>query len=115
MRRLFWIALGATAGVLVVRKITQAAESFTPDGAADRIAGGVHNLADAVRDFADEVKVGMAERDTQLRQALGITGDGTANGTPGEPDLAAVDELLDAPSAGGPLSSRPRTNPRGTH
>ncbi|WP_203433545.1 DUF6167 family protein [Jiangella asiatica] len=115
MRRLFWVALGATAGVMVVRKLTKAADSLTPEGAADRVASGVRDVGAAIRDFADEVRAGMAVRDAELRHALGIAPDGAGTAQRGEPDLAAVDDLLDAPSAAGPVSRHPRTNPRGTY
>lgn len=68
MRRLFWVALGATAGVLVVRKLTRTAEAYSPEGlgrSASALAEGLRELADAVRD-------GMAEREQELRVALGI-------------------------------------------
>jgi hypothetical protein len=71
MRRLFWVALGATAGVYVMRKVTKTAEQFTPQGLASSIAG----LGDAIRDFADSVTAGMAEREIELREALGIEDD----------------------------------------
>jgi hypothetical protein len=68
MRRVFWIALGATAGVLVVRKIQKTARSYSPSGLADRAEG----LGASLRYFADEVRAGMAEREIELRDALGI-------------------------------------------
>jgi Family of unknown function (DUF6167) len=68
MRRVFWIALGATAGVLVVRKLSKTAQSYTPAGMADRAQG----LGASLRYFADEVRAGMAEREIELRSALGI-------------------------------------------
>jgi hypothetical protein len=68
MRRVFWIALGATAGVLVVRKLGKTARSYTPAGLADRAEG----LGASLRYFADEVRAGMAEREIELREALGI-------------------------------------------
>ncbi|SDT03605.1 MULTISPECIES: DUF6167 family protein [Jiangella] len=98
MGKLFWIALGATAGVLVVRRLTKAAESLTPEGAADRVAGGLRTLGDAVREFTDEVRAGMAERDAELRYALGIAPDGT--GTQGVADPDAVDDLFHPHSRG---------------
>lgn len=102
MSKLFWIALGATAGVLVVRRLTQAADSMTPEGAADRVAGGLRHLGDAVREFTDEVRAGMTERDAELRYALGIAPDGTGKlDQPGRADPDAVDDLF-------------RTHPRGT-
>ena len=72
MRRLFWLTLGATAGVLVVRKITKTAHAFTPAGLADS-AGGI---GDSIRYFADQVRAGMVEREAELRDALGIDDDG---------------------------------------
>jgi hypothetical protein len=68
MRRLFWVSLGAVAGVLVVRKLTRTAQTYTPAG----LAAGLENLGDAIRDFADQVSAGMAERELELRDALGL-------------------------------------------
>lgn len=68
MRRVFWVALGAAAGILVVRKLTQTANAYSPEG----IAGSLSNVADAVRDFADAVREGAAEREQELRVALGV-------------------------------------------
>jgi hypothetical protein len=68
MRRVFWIALGATAGVLVVRKLQKTARAYTPAGLADRAEG----LGAGLRYFADEVRAGMAERELELRDALGL-------------------------------------------
>jgi hypothetical protein len=72
VRRLFWLTLGATAGVLVVRKVTKTAQAFTPAGLADS-AGGI---GDSIRYFADQVRAGMVEREAELRDALGIDSDG---------------------------------------
>ncbi|HEX6328462.1 MAG TPA: DUF6167 family protein [Jiangellaceae bacterium] len=78
MRRLFWVALGATAGILVARQITRSARNLTPDGAAHRVAGALGGFTEALREFADDVKAGMAERDIELREALGIADNGSA-------------------------------------
>jgi hypothetical protein len=74
MKRVFWIALGATAGVLVVRKLQKTARAYTPAGMADRATG----LGASLRYFADEVRAGMAEREIELRDALGIEDDPSA-------------------------------------
>jgi hypothetical protein len=71
VRRLFWLSVGATAGVLVVRKITKTAHALTPAGLADS-AGG---FGDSIRYFADQVRAGMVEREAELRDALGIDAD----------------------------------------
>jgi uncharacterized protein with PhoU and TrkA domain len=68
MRKLFWVALGAVAGVLIVRKLSKTAEQFTPEGLADSAS----RLADAARDIATTIREGMAEREEELRIALGI-------------------------------------------
>jgi hypothetical protein len=68
VRRLFWVALGATAGVLIVRKVSRTAEQFTPEGLADSVS----KLADAAREVAETIRDGMAEREEELRIALGI-------------------------------------------
>lgn len=70
MRRLFWVTLGATAGVLVVRRLTTAANRFTPEG----VSRGLGGLGDRLAAFAAEVKTGMAEREVELRGALGLDG-----------------------------------------
>jgi hypothetical protein len=78
VRRVFWVALGAAAGVLVVRKLNQAAQAYTPEGIGRSLAG----VADAIRDAADAVREGMAEREQELRLALSAdAGPGTGHGT----------------------------------
>ena len=93
MRRVFWAALGATAGVLVVRRLTRTAESFTPQG----LAGAVASVGDGMRVFAEEVRAGMAEREVELRQALGLDAEG---GTRPDPD-ALGDLTGGRPTSGG--------------
>ncbi|MCW2598530.1 MAG: hypothetical protein JWM02_359 [Frankiales bacterium] len=81
-RRLFYIALGATVGVLVVRKATRAADRFTPAGVQRGVTGALAGVADAIRDFGDEVRAGMAERETELRRELGLDGSHDVVDTP---------------------------------
>jgi hypothetical protein len=74
MRRLFWLAMGITIGALVVRKLSQMAQKLTPSGMASGLAGGLTDLADAIRDFAADVRDAMHERETELREATGLDG-----------------------------------------
>ena len=67
-RRLFYIALGAGVGVIAVRRITAAANKWTPAGIATQ-AGGVGQSISA---WWAEVKDLAAERETELREALGL-------------------------------------------
>jgi Family of unknown function (DUF6167) len=82
VRRVFWAALGATVGVLVVRRVSRAAQAYTPEG----IGRSLTAAADALRDLADDVRAGMAERERELRVALRV-GPGTmdAEGVPEPP------------------------------
>ena len=70
MRRLFWVGVGAGAGVFAMSRISRTAEAYSPDGLARSIAA----LGDSVRYFAEEVRAGMTERELELREALGLDG-----------------------------------------
>ena len=72
MKRLFWLGMGAAAGIYLARKVAQTAEAFTPQGIATSLAESLAILGDAVRDFADDVRAGAAEREALLVDALGI-------------------------------------------
>ena len=88
MRRLFWVAVGAAAGVYAVRKVQQTLRAYSPSGLADR-AGGV---GASITAFAAEVRAGMADREAELREALGMD---TAHDAPLSPAEAA--DLIDHP------------------
>jgi Family of unknown function (DUF6167) len=72
VRRLFWLALGATVGVLVVRKVAKTAQAYSPSGVAEGLSSGLSDLGEGLREMAEAVREGMAERETELRYALGI-------------------------------------------
>jgi hypothetical protein len=74
MRRLFWLALGATVGALLVRRLTKAAESLTPKGLAASVSGQLSGLTEAIRDFAEEIRDGMSVREAELLEGTGIDG-----------------------------------------
>ncbi len=74
MSRGIWFVAGAGAGVYVMVKARHAAESFTPDGIRDRLAG----LSLGAHLFGEEVRAGMTEKESELRGRLGWTVDGPA-------------------------------------
>ncbi|AEH10636.1 hypothetical protein FsymDg_3332 [Candidatus Protofrankia datiscae] len=82
MPRVFYIALGAAVGVVTVRRAARAVSTLTPQ----HLAG---SLVESVQDFLADVREGMAEREDELRQALGL-------------DDTGPDDTGDARGAGGP-------------
>ena len=95
MRRVFWVAVGAAAGVYAVRKVQKTLHAYSPGGLADRAVGTGAGL----RAFAEEVRAGMADREAELREALGMD---TAHDAPLTPAEAA--DLIDHPAS----ARRPR-------
>ena len=67
MKRLVWMGIGVAIGVIAFRKVTEAQSALGPEG----LNRAVGRLADGVYDFADAVRAGMRERETDLRAALG--------------------------------------------
>jgi Family of unknown function (DUF6167) len=74
VRRLFWLAMGVTIGALVVRKLARTAESLSPRGLAASVSESFQGLTTTVRDFADDVREGMAEREAELLEGTGLDG-----------------------------------------
>ncbi|MET4588434.1 DUF6167 family protein [Arthrobacter sp. 754] len=68
MKRLVWMGIGVAIGVIAFRKISEAQSNLGPEG----LNRAVGRLADGVYDFADAVRAGMQERETDLRAALGV-------------------------------------------
>jgi hypothetical protein len=68
--RLFWLGVGVGVGALVVRKVTKKAEAFTPAGISASLQTSAAGLLDTVRDFVEDVREGMAERESELYDAL---------------------------------------------
>ncbi len=79
MTRGFWFVAGAGLGVYAAVRARRAAEAFTPEGFRDRLAG----LGVGAQLFAEELRAGMGEKETELRERLGWTLDGP-------PELEAV-------------------------
>jgi hypothetical protein len=71
VKRLFYVAFGATVGVLVVRRVGEAAARWTPEGLAAQ-AGGVGGR---LSEWWAVVQESAAARERELREALGIDDD----------------------------------------
>jgi F0F1-type ATP synthase membrane subunit a len=68
MRRIFWLVVGVAVGVYAVTRLKKRAQQLAPDS----LQQSAEKVASAIRHFGDEVRAGMAERETELRDALGI-------------------------------------------
>ena len=110
MNRIIWMGIGVAIGVIAFRKVTEAQSALGPEG----LNRAVGRLADGLFDFADAVRDGMGERESELRTALGID-DG--NGyccrrrcrPPGcGPALAGRELVSTVPVTGAPARRSPR-------
>jgi hypothetical protein len=71
-KRMFWVALGATVGVIVVTRASRTLRKFTPSGIADTATGLPGAIGGALQDFADDVRAAAAEREFELYRVLGV-------------------------------------------
>ena len=78
MGRPLWFVAGAGVGVYAAARARRAAEALTADGLRDRLRG----WQVGARLFADEVHQGRAERETELREQLGLRPVGGHAATP---------------------------------
>jgi hypothetical protein len=85
-----------------VVRARRAAQVFTPEGFADRLAG----LSLGLHLFLDEVRTGAAEKDTELRGRLGLA--------PPSAPAAALDPGRTQDSTG-PDTAGPHTTRREAH
>jgi hypothetical protein len=75
VKRLFWLGVGVAVGALVVRKLVKTADAYSPAGLAESARSSVGELVETVREFADDVRAAMAEREDDLLSALATEGD----------------------------------------
>ena len=72
MKRLFWTAMGVTVGVLATRRAERAIDALSPAGVSDRLATSITTLGEAVREFGQDVRDAMWDREDELYEALGL-------------------------------------------
>ena len=79
MKRGLWFVAGAGTAVYVMVRARRAAEVFTVDGHKDRVGA----LEVGARIFRDEVAQGQVEKESELRERLGLVPHGTPELTGG--------------------------------
>ncbi|MFE6051763.1 DUF6167 family protein [Kitasatospora sp. NPDC056446] len=118
VRRIFWMAVGAGATVWAMNKANEAVHRLTPDSLSGTAARGALHLGDLAKQFAQDVKAGMAEREEQLKDDLGLRGTAvveprnTRRVLRGEPQYRAISAAPGSPAAALPPSRSARTTPR---
>ncbi|WP_219636126.1 DUF6167 family protein [Streptomyces sp. AJS327] len=71
-RRAFWFTTGAATGVWAVTKVQRRLRELAPDALAVRAADKAVDTGHRLRDFALDVRAGMAQREGELQDALGL-------------------------------------------
>ena len=71
-RRLFWFAIGAGVAALVSVKIRGYIKKTRPEAIGRRVAESASGMSQSAHGFVDRLRAGMAERETELRESLGL-------------------------------------------
>ncbi len=70
--RIFWFSVGVGAAVFVVVKARSVLQQATPQALGQRVSESATGITASVRDFSDRVRAASAEREAELRDALGL-------------------------------------------
>ncbi|WP_447036275.1 DUF6167 family protein [Streptomyces sp. DSM 118878] len=71
-RRTFWFTAGAAAGVWATTKVNRKLKKLTPESLAAQAANKAIEAGHKLKDFALDVRDGMAEREAELGEVLGL-------------------------------------------
>lgn len=73
-KRLFWLIMGAAFGFGVsfwlMRAVRDAANKYTPSGAAETVSAALRQLGSDLREAASEGRAAMQETEERLRTEL---------------------------------------------
>ncbi|MEU0037983.1 DUF6167 family protein [Streptomyces sp. NPDC006333] len=102
-RRTFWFTAGAAAGVWATTKVNRKLKQLTPESLAAQAANKAVEAGHRLKEFALDVREGMAQREAELDEALGLD--------------ASVDRELPAPRRYAAIENRndPRYVERSTY
>jgi hypothetical protein len=74
-RRLLWFLIGAGVAIFVYIKIRNYLRQARPEAIGQRVADSASSVSESTRGFVDRLRAGMAERETELRETLGLPED----------------------------------------
>ncbi|MFJ8311920.1 MULTISPECIES: DUF6167 family protein [unclassified Streptomyces] len=89
-RRTFWFTAGAAAGVWATTKVNRKLKQLTPESLAARTADKAVEAGHRLKDFALDIKSGMAQREAELNDVLGI-GESEPRELPAQRRLVAIE------------------------
>lgn len=69
-KRIIWVGIGVAVGVVVVRKLTKAAESVTPGGVAERMGGAGAEMRASFKSFWADVSEAKRAKESELFEAF---------------------------------------------
>jgi hypothetical protein len=70
MRRLFWVAAGAAAGILIARTLSRKARAFTPAGMSENLTRSAAGIRALAREFVDDVLDAAAAKEHEMLAQL---------------------------------------------
>ncbi|MFF2851284.1 DUF6167 family protein [Streptomyces sp. NPDC058001] len=71
-RRTFWFTAGAAAGVWATTKVHSKLRQLTPESLAAQAANKALDAGHRLKDFALDIRDGMAQREAELGESLGL-------------------------------------------
>ncbi|MEU2263376.1 DUF6167 family protein [Streptomyces sp. NPDC019645] len=90
-RRAFWFTAGAAAGVWATTKVNRKLRQLTPESLAAQAANKAVETGHRLKDFALDVRAGMAQREAELGEALGIEAPVDGRALPAQRRRAALE------------------------
>ena len=73
MKRVVWVAVGATVAVVVIVQGRKLLRKVTPEGVQEQAAAKANDLASRAGEFFSTLTSSMTEREAELREQLGVT------------------------------------------
>ncbi|WP_205325731.1 hypothetical protein [Glycomyces sp. YM15] len=70
LKRMIWVGIGIAVGVIVVRKVTKAAESVTPGGVAERVGDAGAEMRASFKAFWADVSEAKQAKEAELFEAI---------------------------------------------
>ena len=103
-RRTFWFTAGAAAGVWATTKVNRKLRQLTPESLAAQAANKAIDAGHRLKDFALDVRAGMAQREAELGEALGLEAPRRRPNCPRSAASAAIDRPQARPTTSTPTT-----------